>query len=489
MCSVLQAPPTPALNWSGHTAARESQLHIIQRFTLSAKCGAPHFAAMLRILIFLVTLRARALRAMCRRRADLVIENLALRQQVTALKKQRPRPPLEDVDRAFWVALRESWPACASRLVIVKSRHGGRVESGPISTILDAHLEHALPGTASPRCGDSPARPDDGTRRLGCAANPRGADEARVHRVGGDGIALHAAPACRARPSEALGRVLAQPQGRHRSDGFVHGADGVASAAVWLRRHRARPTSYRSLQRAFHPTAAWVIQQLRGTFPYDTAPRYLVFDRDSIFSPAVVEFIKAMGTKPVRISFRSPWQNGTAERWIGSCRRELLAHVVVFGERHLVRLVRSYVSLLPQGPLPLGTRKRHTGRETDHASTVTHGQGRGVAESGWPSPSIRVAGSCVAPFPVAHVAWPEAVTVLASDHQVRSRRDGGTVSRTSTLLSSSSSSGHTSPQFPRRLIMTNGFALSQSGATTPHRSQKRGETVDNESLLEVRFPV
>ncbi len=55
----------------------------------------------------------------------------------------------------------------------------------------------------------------------------------------------------------------------------------------------------------FHPTAAWVIQQLRETFPYDTAPRYLVFDRDSIFSPAVVEFIRAMGTKPVRISFRN----------------------------------------------------------------------------------------------------------------------------------------------------------------------------------------
>ena len=61
---------------------------------------------MLRVLIFLVSLGARAIRAMCRCRADLVIENLALRQQVTALKKERPRPPLEDTDRAFWVALR-----------------------------------------------------------------------------------------------------------------------------------------------------------------------------------------------------------------------------------------------------------------------------------------------------------------------------------------------------------------------------------------------
>jgi hypothetical protein len=76
---------------------------------------------MLQILIFIVSLGARAIRTMCRRRADLVLENLALRQQMTAFKKERPRPPLEDVDRAFWVALRQSWPAWASHLVIVKA--------------------------------------------------------------------------------------------------------------------------------------------------------------------------------------------------------------------------------------------------------------------------------------------------------------------------------------------------------------------------------
>ncbi len=73
---------------------------------------------MLRVLIFLVSLGTRAIRAMCRRRADLVIENLALRQQVAALKKEQPRPPLDDADRVFWVALRQSWPGWASRLVI-----------------------------------------------------------------------------------------------------------------------------------------------------------------------------------------------------------------------------------------------------------------------------------------------------------------------------------------------------------------------------------
>jgi len=60
-----------------------------------------------------------------------------------------------------------------------------------------------------------------------------------------------------------------------------------------------------------NPTSAWVIQQLRESFPYDSAPRHLLFDRDTIFSPAVVRFVKAMGTKPTRTAYRCPWQN----RW------------------------------------------------------------------------------------------------------------------------------------------------------------------------------
>ena len=76
-------------------------------------------AAMLRLLIFFVTLGVQTLRAIFRTREELLIENLALRQQVTALKKKRARPELDDVDRAFWVALRASWPGWASRLVMV----------------------------------------------------------------------------------------------------------------------------------------------------------------------------------------------------------------------------------------------------------------------------------------------------------------------------------------------------------------------------------
>ena len=199
-------------------------------------------------------------------------------------------------------------------------------------------------------------------RRQGRTTHPRRAHEARFHRVGGDGIALHAPPARRARPSEALDRVLAQPRGRHRRDGSVHCADGRNTQLAYgffIIEHGRRHIVH--FNATFHPSAAWVIQQLREAFPYDTAPRYLVFDRDSIFSAAVVGFIKAMGTKPVRTSFRSPWQNGTAERRIGSCRREILEHVVVFGERHLVRLVRKLHHLFPMKP-PIAGSRRHCSR-------------------------------------------------------------------------------------------------------------------------------
>ncbi len=70
----------------------------------------------------------------------------------------------------------------------------------------------------------------------------------------------------------------------------------------------------------YHPTSAWVIQQLREAFPYDTAPRYLVFDRDAIFSAAVVEFIKATGTKPLHLL--SPTPMSPLSRSFACCDRD-----------------------------------------------------------------------------------------------------------------------------------------------------------------------
>jgi len=92
-----------------------------------------------------------------------------------------------------------------------------------------------------------------------------------------------------------------------------------------------------------HPTTVWVAQQLREAFPYDTAPKYLILDREHTFHGEVLETVENLGIIPVRTAIRSPWQNGVAERFVGSCRRDLLDHVIVLNERHLKRLMVEYV--------------------------------------------------------------------------------------------------------------------------------------------------
>jgi len=92
-----------------------------------------------------------------------------------------------------------------------------------------------------------------------------------------------------------------------------------------------------------HPTAAWVCQHLREAFPFNEAPQYLLMDNDSIFSAEVVRTLTAMQVHPMRTSFQSPWQNGIAERLVGTCRRELLDHVIVLDEAHLRRLLSEFL--------------------------------------------------------------------------------------------------------------------------------------------------
>jgi len=77
------------------------------------------------------------------------------------------------------------------------------------------------------------------------------------------------------------------------------------------------------------PSQEWVCRQLPEAFPWDTAPRYLIFDRDSKFEGKVVGAVKNMGIEPVRTAYRCPWQNPIGERWVGSCRREILDQVIV----------------------------------------------------------------------------------------------------------------------------------------------------------------
>jgi transposase InsO family protein len=90
------------------------------------------------------------------------------------------------------------------------------------------------------------------------------------------------------------------------------------------------------------PTAEWLARQIVEAFPWDTAPAYLVRDNDGAYGQAFTTRIRRMGIRDRPISSRSPWQNPYAERLIGTVRRDCLDHILIFGERHLLRILSLY---------------------------------------------------------------------------------------------------------------------------------------------------
>ena len=91
------------------------------------------------------------------------------------------------------------------------------------------------------------------------------------------------------------------------------------------------------------PSAQWTGQQLVNAFPYDSAPKYVIRDRDKIYGADFVRRVRAMGIEQVLTAPRSPWQNPYCERVIGTLRRDCLDHVIVLGEQHLRRILRKYL--------------------------------------------------------------------------------------------------------------------------------------------------
>ncbi len=114
---------------------------------------------------------------------------------------------------------------------------------------------------------------------------------------------------------------------------------GILYVLLVLRHERRQVVHFNITE---HPTAQWTAQQIVEAFPFDTAPRYLLRDRDSIYGEQFRRRVKSLGIEEVRIAPRSPWQNPYVERLIGSIRRECLNHLIVFNRPHLKRMLRSY---------------------------------------------------------------------------------------------------------------------------------------------------
>jgi transposase InsO family protein len=124
-----------------------------------------------------------------------------------------------------------------------------------------------------------------------------------------------------------------------------------------------------------HPTADWVAQQIREAFPWNTAPRYLIRDRDGAYGQSFRSTVMAVGVEEVVTAPRSPWQNPYVERLIGSVRRECLNHVIVLNERHLRRILVSYLDYYHRSRTHLSL-----GKDTPEGRSVqSSGTGKVVA--------------------------------------------------------------------------------------------------------------
>jgi len=290
----------------------------------------------------LVSLLA-VLRDSLRTRVALQAEVLALRHQLLVLqrKKQKQRLRLSVADRIFWVWLFRVWADWRSALRIVKPE-----------TVIAWHrkgcrLYWSWKSRSRQGRPSVSAEVRELIRRMS-AANPRwGAP--RIHgELGKLGIKVSETTVAkymvrhRNPPSQTWRMFLAN----HIKD--IVSADFflVPTATfrllfvfVILSHDRRRPVHFAVTR---HPTAEWTAQQLLQAFPWDTAPRFLLRDRDGNYGKIFCESATGLGIEEVLCAPRSPWQNAYAERLIGSIRRECLDHVIVFHEPGLRRVLRSY---------------------------------------------------------------------------------------------------------------------------------------------------
>jgi putative transposase len=273
----------------------------------------------------------------------LVLENLALRHQLAVLQRTAPRPRLRPSDRVFWVLLARLWHGWAEVVAIVqpetvirwqrtgfrlfwtwKSRRPGpgHPAVAPDVRALIRTMARANPLWGAPRIHGE-------LQKLGLEISQATVSKYLVRR--------------RTPPSQTWRTFLDNHIGSLVSVDFFTVPTvlfKVLFVFVVLAHNRRRVVHVNVTDA---PTARWTAQQLVEAFPWDTAPRYLLRDRDAIYGAVFSRQVQALGTHEVKIAPRAPWQNPYVERLIGTLRRECLDHVVVLNATHLRRLLRDYL--------------------------------------------------------------------------------------------------------------------------------------------------
>jgi putative transposase len=293
---------------------------------------------MIEALFLLVSLIGSSLK----NRAELALENLALRQQLAILNRKRPHLRLRQKDRLFWVCLSAIWQKWRESLLVVKpetvvrwhrkgfalywkylsKRNGaGRPGTGKDIRDLVRKMANANPTWGSPRTHGE-------LSKLGIKISER-----TVARL---------MPRKRKPPSQTWRTFLDNHVKDLVSiDFFVvpTATFRVLFVLVILAHARRRIMHFNVTE---HPTAHWTGEQIIQAFPGGSEPRYLLRDRDNIYGQEFRERIRAIGIEEILTAPRSPWQNPFCERLIGSVRRDCLNHVIILGESHLRKILARY---------------------------------------------------------------------------------------------------------------------------------------------------
>jgi putative transposase len=297
-----------------------------------------------------------ALKTALRSRRQLALENVALRHQLEVLQRNAKRPRLKPSDRALWAFLYRVLPSWRRHLSVVKP-----------DTVIRWHRAgwrlfwrwKSNPGRGRPKVS---AEVRALIRRMSLENMLWGAP--RIHgellKLGHD--------VCETTIAKDMVRRTCPPNQTWQTFIRNHMSEIVAIDFFTV------PTvTFRTLyvflilsldrRRIIHfnvtrnPTPEWTSLQMVQAFPFDTAPLYLIRDRDGIYGPKVIDTFDFLDIEQIVIAPRSPWQNGYCERVIGTIRRECLDHVIVLGEKHLRRVLKVYLAYYHESRTHLGLSK------------------------------------------------------------------------------------------------------------------------------------
>jgi len=273
----------------------------------------------------------------------LAVENLALRQQLAVMKRTAKRPKLQNSDRLFWILLSSFWRDWRSALIVVKPdtvvrwhrkgfklfwtwkshrRGTGRPTVSPEVKALIRKMAEANPFWGAPRIHGE-------LLKLGISISERT-------------VSSLMPPRPRKPPSQTWRAFLNNHRHNLVSVDFFTVPTAtfrVLFAFIVLSHDRRRVIHFNVTS---NPTAEWTARQIIEAFPWNSAPKYLLRDRDSIYGAYFQKRVSGMGIEEVKTAPHSPWQNPYVERLIGSIRRDCLDHVIVLNEKHLRGILSSY---------------------------------------------------------------------------------------------------------------------------------------------------